>query len=203
MSVKKLWGTYSSKHDILWWIFIGSWWWIMLFYATMFLAFFALVKKAITLLIRFVQLKIKSKSIENKTSADNTQHSDDSQLTTLSGIEFENICQDLLEKMGFSTERTKATGDGGIDIIAYNDQALISGKYIIQCKRYAGSVGEPIIRDLYGVITSERANKGILMTTGHFTKHAISFAQGKPLELIDGAKMQELIEKYKQSDNRS
>lgn len=175
----------------------------MLFYATMFVALFALAKKAIMLLIHLVQLKIKSKSIENKTSADNTQHSDDSQLTTLSGIDFENICQDLLEKMGFSTERTKATGDGGIDIIAYNDQALISGKYIIQCKRYAGSVGEPIIRDLYGVITSERANKGILMTTGHFTKHAISFAQGKPLELIDGAKMQELIEKYKQLDNRS
>lgn len=175
----------------------------MLIYATMFVVLFALSKKVITLLIHLVRLKIKSQGIKKKTSAAKTKNSDDSQLNTLSGIEFENICQDLLEKMGFSTERTKATGDGGIDIIAYNDQALISGKYIIQCKRYVGSVGEPIIRDLYGVITSERANKGILMTTGHFTKHAISFAQGKPLELIDGAKMQELIEKYKQLDNRS
>ena len=203
MSAKKLWRTYSKKHDILWWLFIGCWWWVMLIYATMFVVLFALSKKVITLLIHFVRLKIKSQGIKKKTSAAKTKNSDDSQLNTLSGIEFENICQDLLEKMGFSTERTKASGDGGIDIIAYNDQALISGKYIIQCKRYVGSVGEPIIRDLYGVITSERANKGILMTTGHFTKHAISFAQGKPLELIDGAKMQELIEKYKQLDNRS
>ena len=114
----------------------------------------------------------------------------------LSGIEFENVCQVLVEKMGFTTQTTKASGDGGIDLIAYNHQPLLSGKYIIQCKRYAGSVGEPIIRDLYGVVMSERANKGILMTTGHFTKSAIGFAEGKPIELIDGIKLKELLTQY-------
>lgn len=98
--------------------------------------------------------------------------------------------------MGFTTQTTKASGDGGIDLIAYNHQPLLSGKYIIQCKRYAGSVGEPILRDLYGVVTSERANKGILMTTGHFTKSAINFAEGKPIELIDGIKLKELLSQY-------
>ncbi len=114
----------------------------------------------------------------------------------LSGIEFENVCQALVEKMGFTTQTTKASGDGGIDLIAYNHQPLLSGKYIIQCKRYAGSVGEPIIRDLYGVIMSERANKGILMTTGHFTKSAIGFAEGKPIELIDGPTLKSLMNQY-------
>ena len=114
----------------------------------------------------------------------------------LSGIEFENVCQVLVEKMGFSTKTTKASGDGGIDLIAFNHQPLLSGKYIIQCKRYAGSVGEPIIRDLYGVVMSERANKGILMTTGHFTKSAIAFATGKPLELIDGTALKSLMNQY-------
>ena len=90
----------------------------------------------------------------------------------MTGIEFENICQQLIEKMGFRTQTTKASGDGGIDLIAFNDQPLLSGKYIIQCKRYTGSVGEPIIRDLYGVVMSERANKGIVITTGYFTKSA-------------------------------
>ena len=108
-------------------------------------------------------------------------------INSLSGIEFENVCQQLIEKMGFFVETTKASGDGGIDLIANNYQPILSGRYIIQCKRYSGSVGEPIIRDLYGVITSERANKGILMTTGYFTKSAISFAEGKQIELIDGA----------------
>ena len=107
-------------------------------------------------------------------------------INTLSGVEFENLCQQLLQKMGFETETTKASGDGGIDIIARCSKPLLKGKYIIQCKRYAGSVGEPIIRDLYGVVMSERANKGILMTTGYFTPSAISFAEDKNLELVDG-----------------
>lgn len=117
-------------------------------------------------------------------------------INNLSGVEFENVCQQLVEYIGFDTETTKASGDGGIDLIAYNHQPLLSGKYIIQCKRYSGSVGEPIIRDLYGVVTSERANKGILMTTGYFTKSAISFAEGKPIELIDGIAMQNLFSQY-------
>lgn len=117
-------------------------------------------------------------------------------INSLSGIEFENICQQLIEKMGFSVETTKASGDGGIDLIANNYEPILSGRYIIQCKRYSSSVGEPIIRDLYGVITSERANKGILMTTGYFTKSAVSFAEGKQIELIDGAKLNGLLMKY-------
>lgn len=117
-------------------------------------------------------------------------------INSLSGIEFEKVCQQLVESMGFETETTKASGDGGIDLIAYNHQPLLSGKYIIQCKRYSGSVGEPIIRDLYGVVTSERANKGILMTTGYFTKSAITFADGKPIELIDGGKIKYLLSQY-------
>ena len=117
-------------------------------------------------------------------------------IDSLTGVEFERVCKQLLEKMGFSVETTKVTGDGGIDLIAYNFQPLLSGKYIIQCKRYAGSVGEPIIRDLYGVITSERANKGILMTSGVFTKQAQIFADGKPIELIDGVKLQKLLQEY-------
>jgi len=117
-------------------------------------------------------------------------------INNMSGIEFEFLCKKLLEKMGFETVTTKASNDGGIDLIAYNHQPIISGKYIIQCKRYTGSVGEPIIRDLYGVITSERANKGILITTGTFTSSAIKFANGKPIELIDGNKLKGLLTSY-------
>lgn len=117
-------------------------------------------------------------------------------INSLSGIEFENICKNLIENMGFSVETTKASGDGGIDLIAYNHEPVLSGKYIIQCKRYSGSVGEPIIRDLYGVITSERANKGILMTTGYFTKSAIAFAEDKPIELIDGEQLDALLRRH-------
>lgn len=117
-------------------------------------------------------------------------------INTLTGIEFENLCQALLQKAGFDVETTKASGDGGIDLIARNNQPFFSGKYIIQCKRYTGSVGEPVVRDLYGVVMGERANKGILMTTGHFTVSAVRFASDKNLELIDGERMAKLLFDY-------
>lgn len=121
-------------------------------------------------------------------------------INTLTGIEFENLCQGLLQKAGFDVETTKASGDGGIDLIAHNRQSFFSGKYIVQCKRYAGSVGEPIIRDLYGVVMAERANKGILITTGYFTASATAFAQDKNIELIDGTKLQELLSIHQGAD---
>lgn len=114
----------------------------------------------------------------------------------LSGVEFELLCKNLIDKMGFVTEITKASSDGGIDIIAYSNKPMISGKYIIQCKRYSGNVGEPIIRDLYGVITAERANKCILITTGFFTKAATQFAENKQIELINGYELSKLLEIY-------
>ncbi|MCI7766661.1 MAG: restriction endonuclease [Oscillospiraceae bacterium] len=107
-------------------------------------------------------------------------------INNMSGIEFELFCKDLLEKNGFTVSTTATTGDGGIDLIAINNNPFFKGKYIVQCKRYTGTVGEPVIRDLYGVVMAERANKGILITTGTFTTAAESFAKDKQLELIDG-----------------
>lgn len=115
------------------------------------------------------------------------------EINEMSGIEFEGLCQKMLQKLGFSVETTKQSGDGGIDLVAQNHTPLLKGTYVVQCKRYAGSVGEPVVRDLYGVVTSERANKGILITTGSFTLSAMRFAEGKNIELIDGEQLQALL----------
>lgn len=117
-------------------------------------------------------------------------------INSLSGIEFEDLTHQLLLKVGFSVEQTKASRDGGIDLIAYSDEPFFKGKYIIQCKRYTGTVGEPIIRDLYGVVSNERANKGILITTGNFSNSALEFAKDKNLELIDGINLESLLMQY-------
>lgn len=112
------------------------------------------------------------------------------------GLDFERQVHALLKKMGFEAEVTKASGDGGIDIIAHSKEHITGGKYIIQCKDWSKPVGEPPVRDLYGVVTAESANKGILITTSSFTTPAIKFAEGKPLELIDGTKFNQLLSKY-------
>lgn len=112
------------------------------------------------------------------------------------GESFEHLVLNLVKKMGFEAEMTKSSGDGGVDIVAFNNQPMMKGKYIIQCKDWSSPVGEPPLRDLYGVLHAERANKGILITTSEFTANARRFADGKPLELIDGNGLAQLLESY-------
>ncbi|HRQ23034.1 MAG TPA: restriction endonuclease [Anaerolineales bacterium] len=113
------------------------------------------------------------------------------------GKDLEEQVKDLLLAMGLTASITKTTGDGGIDIIAYSNSPIFSGKYVVQCKDRSGSVGESVVRDLYGVMTAEAANKGILVTTGAITKAAQKFAEGKPLELIGGQQLNKLLHKHK------
>lgn len=112
------------------------------------------------------------------------------------GIALEELAKSILSSMGLKIFTTKITGDGGIDLVAYSDSAIFSGKYIVQCKDWQNPVGEPIIRDLYGLVMSEGANKGIVITTGSFTSAARKFAEGKQLELIDGDELTRLKQKH-------
>ncbi len=124
-------------------------------------------------------------------------------LMSLSGIQFERIITELLEKMGFRAEMTKATGDGGIDVEALLDKPIVGGRYLVQCKRFAPEslVGGPTVREFYGALTADRkAVKGILITTSGFTSQALDFAAGLPIELIDGKGLAELLSAYFPTD---
>ena len=117
-------------------------------------------------------------------------------LDSMDGHEFEDVVESLLRKMNFHVEGRSRAADGGIDMIAIKHDAIVGGKYIIQCKRFSGSIGNSFIRDLFGVVHSENANKGILITNSTFTREAQRFAEGKPLELIDGGKLQDLLSQH-------
>jgi tetratricopeptide (TPR) repeat protein len=122
-----------------------------------------------------------------------------SSLDALSGIEFEGLITQLLERMGFRAEMTKASGDGGVDIVATLDQPVSGGRYLIQCKRYAPDslVGAATVREFYGALTADqRAVKGILITTSRFTAQAKEFASPLPMELIEREQLQSLLEEH-------
>jgi hypothetical protein len=112
------------------------------------------------------------------------------------GKEFEFELLRLLQAMGFEAEVTGYSQDGGVDLVATNSGPLAAGKCVVQCKARARPVGEPVLRDLFGTMHAQGANKGILITTSSFTAAALRFAQGKPLELIDGALYRELCEQH-------
>lgn len=110
-----------------------------------------------------------------------------------SGRSFELKCMNLLQRIGLEVKLTGRTADGGIDLIARSNSPIAGGTYVVQCKDWSSPVGAPIVRDLYGVIHSLDADRGILITSGTFTSEALRFASGKRLELIDGERLNFII----------
>ena len=95
---------------------------------------------------------------------------------------------------------TGKSGDGGIDGIGLLQvNPFVSFKVLFQCKRYQGSVGSGVVRDFRGAMMG-RADKGIIMTTGNFTKDAKREARREgvpPIELVDGEKLVDIFEEKK------
>lgn len=102
---------------------------------------------------------------------------------------FERLCQRVLRASGFvKVEVTGRTGDGGIDGAGVLRVNLLSFHVRFQCKRYSGAVGAREIRDFRGAMVG-RADKGLFLTTGGFTRDAQQEAvrDGAPaIDLIDG-----------------
>jgi restriction system protein len=103
---------------------------------------------------------------------------------------FERLCQRLLRELGFiDVNVTGKTGDGGIDgsgIIKIN--GTLSFHVVFQAKRFDKSVSSSVIRDFRGAMIG-RADKGLVLTTGTFTRSAILEARrdGAPnIDLVDG-----------------
>ena len=109
---------------------------------------------------------------------------------------FERLCRLLLRKNGFErVEVTGRSGDRGIDGTGVLRVNLLSFHVIYQCKRYAGTVGPSSIRDFRGALVG-RADKGLFITTGTFTKQAEQEAMrdgAHAIDLIDGSKLCDLL----------
>jgi HJR/Mrr/RecB family endonuclease len=98
----------------------------------------------------------------------------------MGGIEFEHWVAELFKRAGFQVEVTQASGDHGVDLWVTKEGVLVA----VQCKRWDGALGEPVLRDLFGSMISGGAQSGCAVTTGSFTAQAEQFAKGKPLHLI-------------------
>lgn len=112
---------------------------------------------------------------------------------------FERLCQRLLRELGFvNVEVTQYTNDGGIDgkgVLRLG--GVMSFRVVFQAKRYKESVSSPVVRDFRGAMIG-RADRGIIISTGTFTREAKKEAQrdGAPaIDLIDG---NDFVEKLKE-----
>ena len=121
-------------------------------------------------------------------------------LMDLTPGEFESLITNLFEKMGLETRLTQASRDGGVDCVAYDPRPIFGGKVVIQAKRYKNTVGVSAVRDLFGTMQNEGASKGILVTTSGYGQASHDFANGKPLELLDGGNLLYLLKQYAEID---
>lgn len=117
-------------------------------------------------------------------------------LMELSPNEFEHLVSNLFQRMGLETKLTRASKDGGVDAVAFDTRPVLGGKVVIQAKRYKNTVDVSAVRDLYGTMMNEGANKGVLVTTRGFGPDAYQFAKDKPIELINGAALLFLLEEH-------
>ena len=114
-------------------------------------------------------------------------------LMDLDPFEFENLVSNLFGRIGLETKLTRASRDGGVDVVAFDLRPVLGGKVVIQAKRYRHTVGVSAVRDLFGTMMNEGANKGILVTTSGFGVDAFEFSKDKPIELIDGGQLLYLL----------
>ncbi|MEV6853639.1 restriction endonuclease [Streptomyces microflavus] len=111
-------------------------------------------------------------------------------------IAFEGLVADLFRAMGMQAVTTQRSNDGGVDVDALDPTPIRGGKIVVQVKRYRSTVPPTAVRDLYGTVQDAGANKGVLVTTSHFGPGAHTFANGKPLELVAGSELVDLLHRH-------
>jgi restriction system protein len=120
-------------------------------------------------------------------------------MLAMSPTGFEHLAQRLLRAAGFiNTTVTGRSGDGGIDGVGVYRLSLVSFPVFFQCKRYKGAVGPDKVRDFRGAMAG-RGDKGLLITTGTFTREARIEATrdgAPPIDLIDGEQLCELLKQH-------
>lgn len=103
-------------------------------------------------------------------------------------IDYEHFCAERLRKLGWDAKVTKSAGDQGADIVA----RCADGAMVVQCKRYAKTVGNKAVQEIVGAMRFYDADYALVIATNGYTKaaHALADVNGVILihhdDLVDG-----------------
>lgn len=113
------------------------------------------------------------------------------EMQALSPANFERLVAETYRDQGHKVDIVGSTGDHGIDLVVHTRKGET---WLVQCKKYRGKVGEPVIRDFYGAMRAANADAGAVVTTGSITTSARLWAEGKPIFLYDGEEFLQVIQ---------
>ncbi len=122
----------------------------------------------------------------------NLHHADRlTELKRMEPYEFESLVAEVYRALGYSAQTVGQSGDHGVDVVV---RTPTGERWVVQVKRYRDTVGESTVRELYGTLHHENANKAVLVTTADITTPAEIWARGKPIELVDGATLLRMMD---------
>lgn len=109
---------------------------------------------------------------------------------------FEDLCASFYREKGIRSETTPLGADGGIDIRLYQEAENSKVTGIVQCKAWGDKqVGVQYVRELLGVMTHEKIEKGFFMAPGGFTDDAREIAKANRITLLDSKLFLAMIER--------
>lgn len=123
-------------------------------------------------------------------------------LAAMDWEDFEHVVRELFSMMFTARSDaaevlvTRASRDYGVDALIHDPDPIHGGKFVVQAKRYVNTVEVSAVRDLFGTVQNEGANRGYLVTTSSFGPEAYAFAKGKPLTLISGPHLLQLLKDH-------
>lgn len=120
------------------------------------------------------------------------ERADADALNGMSWQEFEMLVGEAYRRQGFNVREIGGGGaDGGVDLVLTKNGQTV----LVQCKQWKTfKVGVKTVRELYGVMAAQKAQGGVVVTSGVFTQEAKEFAGGKNIALMDGDKLRRVIE---------
>lgn len=145
------------------------------------------LKQIVSGRIRFIREKEKIQRLSEQNQKQESVKFDINDIDLMSGSQFEWFVSYLFNKLGYSAEITKASGDQGIDVIAKKGKAVVA----IQAKCYSKPVGNHAIMEAVAGAKYYNATKTMVVTNNGFTKSARELAQVNGVILWDRAVLKE------------
>lgn len=134
-------------------------------------------------LASFIGAKGRRRLLETQTGLDSVR--------ALSWRQFELLVGEAFRRQGYTVQETGQGGaDGGIDLMLRKDGKLT----LVQCKRWKTQrVDVKVVREMYGLLAHHQASQVKIIAVGAYTADGQRFATGKPIELITGAALLDMV----------
>jgi len=100
--------------------------------------------------------------------------------TRMNPLDYERHCALQLEKAGWRTRLTPATGDQGADVVAHKDGKML----VLQCKLYGQPVGNDAVQQVHAARSFQSADIAAVVSNQPFTKSARQLANVNSVHLL-------------------